>query len=57
MLYNGGGEGEFGKSGSCLKKTKNKHVDMWCMQTPQHKALCIGADASGRNVLTPEVVI
>lgn len=55
MLYNGGGEGEFGKSGSCLKK--NKHVDMWCMQTAQHKALCIGADASGRNVLTPEVVI
>lgn len=59
MLYNGGGEGEFGKSGSCLKKnkTKKKHVDMWCMQTAQHKALCIGADASGRNVLTPEVVI
>lgn len=58
MLYNGGGEGEFGKSGSCLKKKqKKKHVDMWCMQTAQHKALCIGADASGRNVLTPEVVI
>lgn len=32
-------------------------VHMWCMQTPQLKALCTGADASGRNVLTPEVVI
>lgn len=39
------------------KNKKKKHVDMWCMQTAQHKALCIGADASGRNVLTPEVVI
>lgn len=26
MLYNGGGEGEFGKSGSCLKKKQKKNM-------------------------------
>lgn len=30
MLYNGGGEGEFGKSGSCLKNKQKKKNMLTC---------------------------
>lgn len=56
MLYNGEEKENLGNP-VLVKNKKTKHADMWCMQTPQQKALCIGADASGRNVLTPEAVI